>query len=248
MRVVRAGRAGRGRDGGGGPRGQNGPMDHHPVPGVRRDVLRTVVALVLAGVLIAVADTGGLLAADRALLGALAVERTAGLNAAAVALTVLGSTVAMAGLAVVVGIVLFARGRRAEGICLVATTATASAVFTGIKMLLDRPRPPAALQVVRETNESLPSGHATMSAAVVGTIVVLAWGHLAGPGRAPVAGFAVLWVAAVGASRIYLGVHWFSDVLAGWALGAGWASLGTTLLCWWAARRSRSGDDLDPVH
>ncbi|MDN5916514.1 MAG: phosphatase PAP2 family protein [Pseudonocardia sp.] len=180
--------------------------------------------------LTAVAFTGGLLAGDRDVLTGAAAGRSPGLNTAAIVLTTVGNTVAMAALAVVVGGVLFFRGHRAEGVYLVATMGTASLVFTVLKGVLDRPRPPAELQVIRQTNESLPSGHATMSATVIGAIVILAWPHLAALGRGLATAGAVLWVAAVGATRIYLGVHWFSDVLAGWTFGLAWAFLGATFL------------------
>ncbi|MBW0102508.1 phosphatase PAP2 family protein [Pseudonocardia sp. KRD291] len=203
------------------------------------------ILLVLAGVLVAVAFTGGLLADDRGLLDGAAAGRSPGLTTAAVVLTTVGNTAAMAVLAVVVGGVLFVRGRRAEGVYLVATMGSASVVFTVVKNLLDRPRPPAELQVLRETNESLPSGHATMSATVIGAIVILAWPHLAALGRALAVVAAVLWVGAVGATRIYLGVHWFSDVLAGWTLGLGWASLGAAILFRWCAPAPAAPDAQD---
>lgn len=208
----------------------------------RRTAVVAVVLLVLAGVLVAVAFTGGLLVDDHGLLDGAVAGRSPGLNTAAVVLTTVGSTAAMAVLAVVVGGVLFCRGLRAEGVFLVATTGTASLVFTVVKDLLDRPRPPAELQVVRETNASLPSGHATMSAAVIGAIVILAWPHLAALGRVLAVAAAVAWVGAVGATRIYLGVHWFSDVLAGWTLGLGWVSLGAAILFRWYARTPAAPD------
>lgn len=191
--------------------------------------------LALAGVLVAVASTGGL-CNDRALLADAAAERSAGLSTAAIVLTTIGNTAAMAVLAVVVGAVLFVRGHRAEGVYLVAAMASASLVFTVVKGVLDRPRPPAALQVVRETNGSLPSGHATMSATVIGAIVILAWPYLERRGRVLATVAAVLWVGAVGGTRIYLGVHWFSDVSAGWTLGLGWATTCAATLFWWQAR------------
>lgn len=201
--------------------------------------LPLVVGLVLlgvAGALIGVAFRGGLLGEDRGLLTGLAGDRTPRLTAAAVAWTTVGNTVATATLAIVVGAVLYVRGHRGEGVYLVAVTATASLVFTVVKDVLDRARPPAQLQVIRETDESLPSGHATMSATVFSAIVLLAWPYLAALGRTLATAGAVLWVGAVGTTRVYLGVHWFSDVLAGWALGVGAATTGVALLFWWQAR------------
>lgn len=95
-------------------------------------------------------------------------------------------------------------------------------LYAAVKQLVARPRPPAADALVATTNSSFPSGHAVQA--------VAAWGILAfllvarGRGRlrlvAPV-GAAVV-VAVVGFSRLYLGAHWLTDVLAGSALGGAW--------------------------
>src|SRR5690606_17887560 len=79
---------------------------------------------------------------------------------------------------------------------------------------------------------SFPSGHATSSAVVYLTLGALL--TRVQPRRrikAYVLGVALALTLLVGLSRVYLGVHWPSDVLAGWALGAGWA-----MLCWGAGR------------
>lgn len=162
--------------------------------------------------------------------------RTPGLTDAAILITTVGSTVAMAVLAVVVGAVLWARGRPVDAAFLLLTMATASLVFRGIKIWLDRPRPPVATRLVPETNESLPSGHATMSLVVIGTLVVIFWAGRATRSRVLMVLVAAAWVAMVGATRIYLGVHWFSDVVAGWAVGAAWLTVSTMI---WRRYRER---------
>lgn len=182
----------------------------------------------LAGVGPAAADTG-------ALRDAIEV-RTPGLTGAAILITTVGSTFAMAVVACVVGAVLWSYGRPADAAFLVLTMATASAVFRGLKMWLDRPRPPVATRLVPETNESLPSGHATMSLVVIGSLVVLFWAGRAVRTRVLMVLAAATWVGLVGLTRIYLGVHWFSDVVAGWAVGAAWLTLATLLWTWWRHR------------
>jgi membrane-associated phospholipid phosphatase len=208
----------------------------HPVRDWRRTAFVAAALLLLAGLLIAVASTGGFVGRDAAALAEATEERTGTLNSAAVTLTEIGNTIASATLATVAAGVCWWRGRRDDAVFLVATMATASLVFTLVKQLLERPRPPASAQVVRETNESLPSGHATMSAVVLASIVVVAWPHLAVRGRALLVAVAVLWSGTIGATRIYLGVHWFSDVVAGWTLGLAWAAVGATALFWWRTR------------
>jgi undecaprenyl-diphosphatase len=173
---------------------------------------------------------------DAAALGESLEARSPALTVGVVLLTNVGSTVAMAVLAVVAGAVLWWRGRRADAVFVVGAMATASAVFRLLKALFDRQRPPAVDRLVRETNESLPSGHATMSVVVIGALVVLAWAGRHRLGRVLMVTAAAVWIAAVGASRVYLGVHWFSDVIAGWLVGAAWLAVCVALWSWWRAR------------
>lgn len=213
---------------------------------MRRSLLLTsglaVVLVALAAALTWAAFAGvGPADSDRAALVTAIDDRSPGLTDAAVVFTTIGSTAAMAVLAGVVGVVLWVRGRRSDGVWLIATTATASAVFTLVKRVLDRPRPPEAVRLVEVGNESLPSGHATMSAVVIGALVVLAWPAMHGATRRLVVLAAVLWIGGVGATRIYLGVHWFSDVLAGWATGFAWLAVCTGVLLWWRSRSPVTG-------
>jgi undecaprenyl-diphosphatase len=112
-----------------------------------------------------------------------------------------------------------------------------------LKAGIDRPRPELVSHLVNETSLSFPSGHAMLSAVTYLTLGALAARFL--PGRTTkiyVLSLAVLTTLLVGISRIYLGVHWPSDVLAGWCAGFVWA-----MLCWlmaWAWQRWR-GQRLD---
>jgi undecaprenyl-diphosphatase len=75
-----------------------------------------------------------------------------------------------------------------------------------------------------------------MATVVVGALVVLAWAGRGRLGRALLLVGAVAWVGAVGATRVYLGVHWFSDVLAGWLVGGAWLALCAAAWSRWRAR------------
>ncbi|ALL78744.1 hypothetical protein AD006_15030 [Pseudonocardia sp. EC080610-09] len=171
----------------------------------------------------------------------LAAEREPTPVAFALLVTEIGNTVGSALVALVAGGVLYWRGRRAEGVCLAAVPLVASAVMSGLKRVLDRSRPPEQLQVLSVANESLPSGHATMVAAAWTALVLVLWPSLTRRVRTLLAVFAALWAGAVGFTRIYLGVHWLSDVLAGWALGAGLAFAGVTVLSVVQAGRRPTG-------
>lgn len=101
-----------------------------------------------------------------------------------------------------------------------------------LKVGIDRPRPELVSHLVTETSLSFPSGHAMLSAVTYLTLGSMAARFL--PGRVTkiyVLSLAVLVALLVGVSRIYLGVHWPSDVLAGWCAGFAWA-----MLCWLVAR------------
>jgi undecaprenyl-diphosphatase len=101
-----------------------------------------------------------------------------------------------------------------------------------LKVEIDRPRPELVSHLVTETSLSFPSGHAMLSAVTYLTLGSLTARIL--PDRTTkvyVLVLAVLTTLLVGISRIYLGVHWPSDVLAGWCAGFAWA-----MLCWLTAR------------
>nr|WP_062395956.1 phosphatase PAP2 family protein [Pseudonocardia sp. AL041005-10] len=219
-------------------------MNDQPSAPLRARVTGPVAAalLVLAGVLIALAWTGVLQGGDTETAVGLAADRIPGVTVIALVVTELGNTVGSTAVALVGGAVLAVRGRVAEGLCLAAVPLVASVVFTVVKRVLDRARPPADLQVMAVANESLPSGHATMVAAAWTTLVLVLWPVLRSRGRVLLTACAVLWAGAVGFTRIYLGVHWLSDVLAGWTLGAALAFTGVTVLSLVLARRTRRPD------
>ena len=105
---------------------------------------------------------------------------------------------------------------------LAGAVAGAWVVQVAVKQLVERPRPPAALAVSHATGFAFPSGHATDAAAVYGMLAVLL--ARSGRGAARVAAWAgaAALIALVGLSRLYLGVHWLSDVVAGAGLGIAW--------------------------
>jgi undecaprenyl-diphosphatase len=125
--------------------------------------------------------------------------------------------------AAAIGLLLYVR-RRTEAACLAASLIGAFLLNSALKVYFDRPRPNIVPHLADVTNASFPSGHAMISAAIYLTIgITLAESLKRRAARAYVMSLAVLLVLLIGASRVYLGVHWPSDVLAGWALGAAWA-------------------------
>jgi undecaprenyl-diphosphatase len=96
--------------------------------------------------------------------------------------------------------------------------------------VVGRPRPPAAIWIGHYPGASFPSGHATQSAAFYAMLAIVLGAGLSSRRRAIVWSAAALVVLIVGASRIYLGAHWLTDVLAGYALGASWVAIVVSVL------------------
>ena len=114
--------------------------------------------------------------------------------------------------------------RRLPAAVLTATVILAHLSSDVLKIFYDRARPDAALHAVRVYSQSFPSGHATMAATTFLTLAVIV-STLETSRRDKLVAFALAAAAtiAVGFSRVYLGVHWPSDVLAGWIAGGSWA-------------------------
>lgn len=143
---------------------------------------------------------------------------------------------ALGGFAVLALVTLLAVGyllaikRWGDALMLLAATLGGTAISEGLKMGFNRPRPDLVAHVVETTSMSFPSGHAMLSAVTYLTIgALIAHTQESRQLRGYVLGAAILLTLLIGASRVYLGVHWPTDVLAGWCLGAAWA-----LVCWTA--------------
>ncbi|WP_237715623.1 MULTISPECIES: phosphatase PAP2 family protein [Pelosinus] len=101
-----------------------------------------------------------------------------------------------------------------------------------LKHLFERARP-EAFQIVAESGFSFPSGHAMVSLCFYGIVAFLIVRKRSLQWRIAGAVVATLLIVAIGVSRIYLGVHYPSDVVAGYAAGATWLGFSISLVMWW---------------
>ncbi|QDV75343.1 phosphatase PAP2 family protein [Botrimarina mediterranea] len=140
-------------------------------------------------------------------------------------------------------------GKRAMAAYVVVTVVGGVALSLALKAGFDRPRPDLAPHGSHVYTQSFPSGHATTAAVVYLTLgAMLARIQPLWRVKALILTMAVALTVAVGFSRVYLAVHWPTDVVAGWALGLAWA-LGVWLVAMGITRftRHKHGSEMQKV-
>ncbi len=151
-------------------------------------------------------------------------------------------------IAVLIAVTLAVRRRSWLPVVLMAIATAGSVLITVLgKDLVGRARPPLSLAVPPlETSPSFPSGHALNATVVLGLaayLVMLGRRHLRS--KVLVASAVVVFVIAMGLSRVWLGHHWLTDVMAGWLVGLAWLAAVVTghRVKVTLDRRQRSSDD-----
>ncbi len=217
------------------------------VAGEGRLVAATVVGLAVVavcGALIAmlvdeVGERDDVTIVDRRVLDEVLEHRTSAWTTVFRAVTHLGDPLVIVALTAAISIALVASRRFHLGLFMVLATSGAAVASSVTKQVLDRGRPPTALWLGHAWGPSFPSGHATQSVACYGAIAIIgvvvirsaAWRALLVAAAASIA-------LMVGTSRIYLAVHWCSDVVCGWAIGSLWLAM--LVLAGWATPRLRT--------
>ncbi|WP_281416317.1 phosphatase PAP2 family protein [Deinococcus aestuarii] len=140
------------------------------------------------------------------------------LNQVALFFTTVGGVTVIAPISAVILVVLWLRGHRLAAFWGLGV-AGAAGLNVAMKLLMHRSRPELWPRLVQEHDASFPSGHSMYSAAFVTALILLAWRT---PYRWLVLGLGVAFSGLVGFSRLYLGVHYPTDVLCGWLTGAAW--------------------------
>lgn len=145
--------------------------------------------------------------------------------------TALGGFTVLTITTIVAGLLLLFHDRRRQALIFVATVLLAQVSSEVLKAFYDRDRPSLVTHGSHVYSQSFPSGHSTLAAATFFTLAaILASLEARKRTKAVILTLAILFVVGVGISRVYLGVHWPSDVLGGWALGASWAFLAWVVL------------------
>ena len=133
-----------------------------------------------------------------------------------------GTSAVILGLAVVVAVIWRARTPSTWLMAAVPLSVIVNEVVVSVlKVMIGRERPPVMQQLVEATSASLPSGHTASATALVTAIVMV--GHLLSPRnrtRTALVLFLSAFAVVSGVARLVLGVHWLSDVIAGWFIGA----------------------------
>jgi membrane-associated phospholipid phosphatase len=142
-------------------------------------------------------------------------HRSGALSAFFKGYTGLGQWFVLAAVALAAIAVLAATARRREAVFLFIVMTASLFLNVGLKLVFERGRPPADQALVYASGYALPSGHSMSSATLALALVVIAWPTR---WRVPAIALAAVFTLLMGMSRIYLGVHWLTDVLAGWTM------------------------------
>lgn len=157
--------------------------------------------------------------------------------------TALGGTGVLTLLTLLVLIFLLMTRKRHAALLVAVSVAGGTALSQVLKWGFDRPRPDLVPHGMSVYSQSFPSGHAMLSAVVYLTLgALLARTQARTRVKVFLLGSAAVLTVIVGISRIYLGVHWPTDVLGGWALGAAWASSCWLLMLWLQGKGEVEGE------
>lgn len=176
----------------------------------------------------AVSEKDNLALLDQPVLDAMVAARTNWLDTVIGAYTQVGGPIASPIIALIVVVIMCVAWKSWLPATLMLAAAIGSLTVTVVgKDFIDRVRPPHELAIPPfESSPSFPSGHALNAVVVGGIIAYLLFRHFESRGpRILVVVMAVLYAITMGASRVYLGHHWLTDVMTGWLLGAAWLAV-----------------------
>ncbi len=167
-------------------------------------------------------------------LHGLAVDHT-GLVTTLRTLSTIGSAWVYVPLFALVAVLLLRRGRRRLAIFVVLTMVGSTILNSLVKLAVHRARPVLPDPVAHASGLSFPSGHAQSALVAVSILLLVALPALPRPWRLVALAFGLVWVLAIGFARVGLGVHFVSDVLAGYVLGGAWVAAMAAAFRTWVA-------------
>ena len=178
-----------------------------------------------------VTDGDGVAVLDHPVAGFVAGHRTGALTMVMRAASTAGGPVVLGAVTVAVGVVLGIIWRSWGPVLVAGVTVAGNGVLTlALKEAVARPRPPISGALAAADGYAFPSLHAATAAAAFGVLAFLCAGPLRSwAARVTIPTSVAMLATLVGISRIYLGVHWATDVFGGWAFGALWLAVVVTV-------------------
>jgi membrane-associated phospholipid phosphatase len=203
-------------------------------------LLVTAAGAAVTGALVEdVTDGDGVALVDRPVASFVAAHRSGALTVVMRAASIAGGPVVLAIITAAAGVLLGFLWRRWWPVAVAGVTVAGDGALTAVfKQVLGRSRPPLAHALAAADGYAFPSGHAAVAAAAFGVLAWLCTARLRSwAGRVAIWVVAAVLAALVGISRVYLGVHWTTDVLGGWTVGTCW--LAVVITSWAAFIRAR---------
>jgi membrane-associated phospholipid phosphatase len=189
---------------------------------LRAGAVFALAAVAFALLAVAVARRSGPLGPDERVLQDVVHWRSGALTALGKTLTTFGTDVVVYPLLVLGALVCWRRtGRPLAGVPAIAVLVTGQLIRIVINRTIARPRPPAGLHLVNASGYAFPSGHTTNATLAYALLAIVLTMNFPRGRWAFITGAAILAIG-VGLSRVYLSVHWATDVAGGWLLGISW--------------------------
>lgn len=168
-------------------------------------------------------NTSGVYRFDQAVHAWFEHERTPGMTSLLRTVTMIGGSLGLGTLVGITALVLFIRKERASAVFVVVTAGAGMLLNLGLKLIFARKRPDLKTAIAVARWYSFPSGHAMNSFIVFGALAYIALRqHWQWTAKSASLAIGLTMVALIGLSRVYLGVHWTSDIAGGWSAGTVW--------------------------
>lgn len=204
-----------------------------------------IIATLLFGVLADSVTESVTVSFDTSILLWINSHTSAGLDAFFVTVTDLGGAIAVAAISLAFVTYYSIKKRYHRAVFVAAAVGGAALLSLLLKLVFERERPDLWGVLITETSFSFPSGHAMASSALALTIVALAWKTR---WRYAIIFVACLYGLVIGFSRLYLGVHFPTDVIGGWIVSAAWVAVVTAIMYTYVFRKYHPSKPVDKAN